>query len=278
MSSGPAPTPAVLRTMRITIVTLFPPMVEPVLAESMIGRARARGLVDIRVVNLRDYADGRHHITDDYQFGGGGGMVLKPEPLFAAVDALRTPDRCRVVLTDPRGRAFTQEVASELARFDHLILLAGRYEGVDERVADGLADDAVSIGDYVLTGGELPALVVADAVTRLLPGALGAEGATERESFASGLLEPPQYTRPEEFRGRRVPAVLLSGDHARIARWRRTQALWRTWRERPDLLGRATLSAEDRRIMDRFERGETADDVEPAAPRERDGHGRDSTG
>ncbi len=274
--------------MRITIVTLFPSMVEPVLSASMIGRARTRGLVDIRVVDLRDYADGRHRITDDYQFGGGGGMVLKPEPLFGAVEALRTEDRCRVVLMDPRGRSFTQDVASEFARLEHLILLAGRYEGVDERVSDGLANDAVSIGDYVLTGGELPALVVTDAVTRLLPDVLGAEGATERESFASGLLEPPQYTRPEEFRGRHVPAVLLSGDHARIARWRRAQALWRTWRARPDLLGRATLSAEDRRILDRFERGETADDVEsgsarrtpaePAAPRERDGHGRDSTG
>jgi tRNA (guanine37-N1)-methyltransferase len=264
--------------MRIDIVTLFPGMVAPVLAESMIGRARTRGLVDIRVVNLRDYAEGRHRVTDDYQFGGGGGMVLKPEPLFAAVAALRTPDRCRVVLMDPRGRPFTQDVASELARLGHLILIAGRYEGVDERVADGLADETISIGDYVLTGGELPALVVTDAVTRLLPGALGAEGAAERESFASGLLEPPQYTRPEDFGGRRVPAVLLSGDHARIARWRRVQALWRTWRERPDLLVRAELSADDRRILDRFERGETADDVEPAAPGERQGHGRDSTG
>src|SRR5688572_8393321 len=263
--------------MRIDIVTLFPAIVEPALSESMIGRARARGLVDIRVANLRDYATGKHRVTDDYQFGGGGGMVLKPEPLFCAVEHLRTPG-ARVILMDPRGRTFTQAVASELAGATHLLLLAGRYEGVDERVRERLAGDAISIGDYVLTGGELPALVVTDAVTRLLPGALGAEGATERESFASGLLEPPQYTRPEEFRGRRVPAVLLSGDHARIARWRRTQALWRTWRERPDLLGRATLSAEDRRILDRFERGETADDVEPAAPRERDGHGRDSTG
>ena len=210
--------------MRIDIVTLFPGMVEPVVAESILGRARTRGLVDIRVVNLRDYAEGRHRITDDYQFGGGGGMVLKPEPLFAAVEALRTPG-ARVILMDPRGRRFTQEVAAELTRVAHLILLAGRYEGVDERVGAGLADEMISIGDYVLTGGELPALVIADAVTRLMPGVLGGEGAAERESFASGLLEPPQYTRPEEFRGARVPAVLLSGDHARIARWRRLQAL-----------------------------------------------------
>jgi tRNA (guanine37-N1)-methyltransferase len=247
--------------MRIDIVTLFPGMVTPVLAESMLGRAQTRGLVDIRVVNLRDYAEGRHRVTDDYQFGGGGGMVLKPEPLFAAVGALRTP-QARVVLMDPRGRRFTQDVAAELTRASHLILLAGRYEGVDERVTTSLADEVISIGDYVLTGGELPALVVTDAVTRLLPGVLGAEGAAERESFASGLLEPPQYTRPEEFHGARVPAVLLSGDHARIARWRRTQALWLTWRKRPDLLAQAALDADDRRWIERFEQGELPPDGE----------------
>jgi len=246
--------------MRIDIVTLFPAMIEPVLGESMIGRARRRGVVDIRVANLRDYAGGKHRITDDYQFGGGGGMVLKPEPLFAAVEDLRTPG-ARVILMDPRGRTFTQAVARELAGAQHLILLAGRYEGVDERVGERLADDAISIGDYVVTGGELPALVIADAVTRLLPGALGAEGAAERESFASGLLEPPQYTRPEDFRGERVPAVLLSGDHARIERWRRTQALWRTWRSRPDLLRQAALNADELELVERFERGETVPDI-----------------
>jgi tRNA (guanine37-N1)-methyltransferase len=245
--------------MRIDIVTLFPGMVEPVVSESILGRARARGLVDIRVVNLRDYAGGKHRVTDDYQFGGGSGMVLKPEPLFAAVDALRTPP-ARVVLMDPRGRTFTQAIASELTRVSHLILLAGRYEGVDARVTTALADEVISIGDYVLTGGELPALVVTDAVTRLLPGVLGAEGAVAQESFASGLLEPPQYTRPEEFRGGRVPGVLLSGDHARIARWRRAQALWLTWRQRPDLLAVAALDADDRRWIERFERGESPPD------------------
>jgi tRNA (guanine37-N1)-methyltransferase len=242
--------------MRIDIVTLFPAIVEPALSESMIGRARARGLVDIRVANLRDYATGKHRVTDDYQFGGGGGMVLKPEPLFAAVEDLRTPG-ARVILMDPRGRTFTQAVAAELAAASHLLLLAGRYEGVDERVSELLADEAISIGDYVLTGGELPALVVADAVTRLLPGVLGSEGAAERESFASGLLEPPQYTRPEEFRGARVPGVLLSGDHPRIARWRRVQALWLTWKHRPDLLASATLDTADRGWIERFERGES---------------------
>jgi tRNA (guanine37-N1)-methyltransferase len=241
--------------MRMDIVTLFPGIVEPALSESMIGRARTRGLVDIRVANLRDYADGKHRVTDDYTFGGGSGMVLKPEPLFAAVEALRTPG-ARVILMDPRGRTFDQRVARALAGEKHLILLAGRYEGVDERVSQHLADDALSIGDYVLTGGELPALVVADAVIRLLPGVLGGEDAAERESFAGGLLEPPQYTRPEEFRGARVPAVLLSGDHARIARWRRGQALWLTWRTRPDLLAHAELTADDRKLIERFERGE----------------------
>ncbi len=242
--------------MRIDVLTLFPGMVEPVVAASMLGRARTRGLVDIRVVDLRDYARGRHRNADDYQFGGGGGMVLKPEPIFAAVDALRT-DATRVIVLDPRGRTFAQAVAAELAREAHLILIAGRYEGVDERVSELLAHDRISIGDYVVTGGELPALVVTDAVTRLLPGVLGAEGGAERESFASGLLEPPQYTRPEEFRGARVPGVLLSGDHARVAQWRREQALFLTWRRRPELLAEASLTDEERRLIERFERGET---------------------
>jgi tRNA (guanine37-N1)-methyltransferase len=242
--------------MRIDVLTLFPGMVEPVLAASMLGRARARGLVDIRVVDLRDYAAGRHRNADDYQFGGGGGMVLKPEPIFAAVEALRT-DGARVVLLDPRGRTFTQAVAGEMARETHLILIAGRYEGVDERVGDLLAHERLSIGDYVVTGGELPALVVTDAVTRPLPGVLGGAGAAERESFVSGLLEPPQYTRPEEFRGARVPEILLSGDHARVARWRREQALYQTWRRRPELLAEASLTDEERKLIARFERGET---------------------
>jgi tRNA (guanine37-N1)-methyltransferase len=207
-------------------------------------------------------------------------MVLKPEPLFRAVEhvaaARGTPGA--VVLTSPQGARLTQALAERLMRAGHVVVLCGRYEGVDDRVRQHLATEEISIGDYVLTGGELPALVVTDAVTRLVPGVLGAEGATTRESFASGLLEPPQYTRPEEFRGRRVPEVLLSGHHARIARWRRVQALWETWRARPDLLVQAQLSADDRRIVERFERGETAEEIEPAATGERDRHGRDSTG
>ncbi|PYM86111.1 MAG: tRNA (guanosine(37)-N1)-methyltransferase TrmD [Candidatus Rokuibacteriota bacterium] len=245
--------------MRIDIVTLFPRMVEGPIAESILGRARERGLIDIRVVNLREYADGKHRVTDDYQFGGGGGMVLKPEPLFGAVEALRTPT-ARVVLLDPRGRRFTQEIARELGAVAHLILLAGRYEGVDERVSTALADDEVSIGDYVLTGGELPALVVADAVARLIPGVLGDAAAARQDSFACGLLEGPQYTRPEEFHGLRVPDVLLSGDHQKIARWRRAQALWRTWQRRPDLLETAELTPAEQKLVEEFRRGKGPDE------------------
>jgi tRNA (guanine37-N1)-methyltransferase len=234
-------------------------MVERPIAESILGRARERGLLRIEAVNLRDYATGRHRVTDDYQFGGGGGMLLKPEPLFTAVEALRT-DGSRVVLLDPRGRRFTQAVARELSALPHLILLAGRYEGVDERIA-ALVDDELSIGDYVLTGGELPALVVADAVARLIPGVLGDAEAPGEDSFSRGLLEGPQYTRPEEFRGMRVPEVLLSGDHARIARWRRAQALWRTWRRRPDLIQVAELSATEQELIEEFRQGKGPDEV-----------------
>jgi tRNA (guanine37-N1)-methyltransferase len=246
--------------VRIDIVTLFPRMIEGPIAESILGRARERGILEIGVVNLRDYATGKHRVTDDYPFGGGGGMLLKPEPFFAAVDAVRTPG-ARVVLLDARGRRFTQAVARELAGCAHLVLLAGRYEGVDERVAAHLADDAVSIGDYVLTGGELPALVVTDAVARLIPGVLGAADAPAQDSFAGGLLEGPQYTRPEDFRGMRVPEVLLSGDHARIARWRRVQALWRTWRWRPDLLETADLTPAEQKLIDDFGRGKGPEEL-----------------
>ena len=245
--------------MRIDIVTLFPGLVEPALSESMIGRARTRGLVDIRVVNLRDYAEGRHRVTDDSPFGGGGGMILKPEPLFAAVGALRTPT-ARVILMDPRGRLLTQSMAWELAEARHLIVLSGRYEGVDERVSERLVDDAVSIGDYVLTGGELagPGGDRRRGTVRF-PASSAVRHAAQRESFAEGLLEPPQYTRPEEFQGARVPSVLLSGDHARIERWRRRQALYRTWRWRPDLLAGARLTDEERRLVEGFARGEKPD-------------------
>ncbi len=241
--------------MRIDVVTLFPAMVEAVLAESMLRVARARGAVDLRVVDLRDHTAGRHRVADDYPFGGGGGMVLKPEPLFAAVEALRTAGS-RVVLLCPQGAPFSQEVAARLAGERHLVLLFGHYEGVDERVRTHLVDEELSIGDYVLTGGELPALVVVDAVVRLLPGVLGDPAGAANESFAAGRLDYPQYTRPAEFRGLAVPEVLLSGDHGRIARWRRREALRRTLERRPDLLERVPLTREERAWLDELTRPE----------------------
>jgi tRNA (guanine37-N1)-methyltransferase len=247
--------------VKIDIVTLFPGMVEGPLRESIVGRARQRGLVDITVRNLRDFAGGRHQVTDEPPFGGGGGMILKPEPLAAAIDAARGAE-ARVILLDPAGRRFTQEVARELARVRHLVLVCGRYEGVDARVSGHLVDEELSIGDYVLSGGELAALVVTEAVTRLLPGALGDEGAPERDSFSRGLLEHPHYTRPEIFRGWRVPAVLLSGDHAAVARWRRLMSLWRTWQRRPDLLETADLTPEEQKWVDGFNQGREPSDLD----------------
>lgn len=247
--------------MRIDIVTLFPSMLEAPLAESIVGRARTRGLVDIRVHDLREHAAGRHRVTDEPPFGGGGGMILKPDPLADAVEALRPEgEEARVILLGPAGRRFSQDVARELARRSHLILLCGRYEGVDDRVSETVADDELSIGDYVLTGGEPAALVVTDAVTRLLPGVLGDEEAPARDSFARGLLEHPQYTRPEVFRGVSVPEVLRSGDHGRIARWRQVMSLWRTWERRPDLLETADLTPEEQKWTDGFRQGRTPAD------------------
>ena len=225
------------------------------------GRARARGLVDIRVHNLRDSATGRHRVTDEPPFGGGGGMILKPEPLARGHRGAAGRRRRRVILLDPAGRRFTQEVARELARRPHLVLVCGRYEGVDERVREHLVDEELSIGDYVLSGGELAALVVTEAVTRLLPGVLGDEGAPARDSFARGLLEHPQYTRPEVFRGvARAGRRCCSGDHAKIARWRRVMSLWRTWQRRPDLLETADLSPEEQKWVDGFSQGRPPSD------------------
>lgn len=221
--------------MKVDIITLFPGMFRGLLEESILGRARDRGLLEIGVHNLRDFATGRHQVVDDYTFGGGPGMVLKPEPIFAAVESLRR-EGSRVVLMSPQGRVFRQAIAQQLSRLEHLVLLCGHYEGVDERVREQLVDDELSIGDYVLTGGELAAMVVVDAVGRLIPGVLGGEESTLEESFAAGLLEYPHYTRPASFRGWEVPEVLLSGDHARVARWRREQSLLRTLRRRPELL------------------------------------------
>jgi len=221
--------------VRIDVVTLFPQIFAGSLSESMLRVAQDKERVEIRVVNLREYTDGRHRVADDYPFGGGGGMVLKPEPLFAAVDALRGFGT-RVVLLCPQGATFTQATAGRLAAVPHLVLLCGHYEGVDERVRTHLADEEISIGDYVLSGGEIPALVLLEAVTRLVPGVVGSEESLERESFEDGVLDHPHYTRPSEFRGMRVPEVLLSGDHAEVERWRQEAALEKTRRNRPDLL------------------------------------------
>ena len=240
--------------MRIDVVTLFPRMFAGPLAESMLRVAQDRGAVTIRLIDLRDYTQSRHRVADDYPFGGGGGMVLKPEPLFAAVDALRGPDT-RVVLLCPQGPTFGQATAARLAGLAHLVLLCGHNEGVDERVREHLVDEELSIGDYVLTGGEVPALVVLDAVVRLLPGVLGDPTGAAKDSFAGGRLDYPQYTRPAEFRGFAVPEVLLSGDHQQIARWRRREALRRTLARRPDLLAAAPPTDEERQWLAEFSGG-----------------------
>lgn len=222
--------------MRIDILTIFPGIFESPLRESLLGKAIASGLLDVRVHDIRDYATDKHRRVDDEAYGGGPGMVMKPEPIFAAVEALG-PGPKRVILLSPAGRRLDQALARELAAEPWLVLICGRYEGVDERVVEGLPAEEVSIGDYVLSGGELPALVVLEAVSRLVPGVVGRAESLERESFgAEGLLDHPHYTRPAEFRGMRVPEVLLSGDHGEIERWRRQAALEKTRRNRPDLL------------------------------------------
>ena len=241
--------------MRFDIITIFPDYFAGVFDFGIARRAKAAGLVEIEAHDLRRWTTDRHKIVDDRPFGGGDGMVLKPEPLFAAVEGLMgaasaedlAGTRKRVVLLSPQGRVFEQELAAELAACEQVLLLCGRYEGVDERVAETLATDEVSIGDYVLSGGEPAAAVVVDAAVRLLPGALGSETSAVNESFsADGLLDFPHYTRPPEFRGRRVPEVLVGGNHAEIARWRRRVALAKTARNRPDLIARAALTAEER--------------------------------
>lgn len=241
--------------MRFDILTLFPGIFEGSFRESIVWKAIEAGLVTVVLHDLRDYTTDKHRTTDDAPYGGGGGMVMKPEPIFRAVEAMLGEERrsTRVVLLSPQGRLFTQELAWELAAQERILLICGRYEGVDERIAQHLVDDEVSIGDYVLTGGEVPAMVVVDAVTRLLPGALGDPGAAMKDSHACGLLEHPQYTRPAVFRGYRVPDILLSGDHAKIARWRRREALRRTSERRPDLLKKADLTEEDEEYLRELE-------------------------
>jgi len=235
--------------MRIDLLTLFPEFFASPLSQSMLHRAQVQGAVTYGVINLRDFAGDRHQVTDDRPFGGGPGMVMKIEPLVAAIRMAKELDpETRVILLGPGGAAFNQAKARELAGRSHLLLICGHYEGVDDRIHFYI-DEELSIGDYILTGGEIPALIVADAVTRLLPGVLGGVGATEEESFQEGLLEYPHYTRPRVFEGHEVPQVLLEGDHRRIARWRRQQALARTVTRRPDLLARTHLSKEDREFI-----------------------------
>lgn len=243
--------------MQIDIFSLFPGMFDGPFADSIIKRAVASGLVSIAIHNIRDWASGRHRQCDDTPYGGGGGMVMKPEPIFAAVEAVLemqpgAPPPCPVILMTPQGRRLTQQVARELSTHQRLALICGRYEGVDERVREHLATDEISIGDYVLSGGELAAMVVVDAVVRLLPGALGDEEAPNKDSHANGLLEHPHYTRPACFRGWTVPDVLLQGNHAQVARWRRETALLRTWQRRPDMLLNVPLTSEDELFLDKL--------------------------
>ena len=250
--------------MRFDILTLFPGMFESVFRESIVKRAMEAEQVTIRVHNIRDYALDKHHITDDMPYGGGGGMVMKVEPIMLCLEHILGADlvarqkatgvvETPVILLTPAGRCFDQARARDYERQGHIVLICGRYEGIDERVSELAITEEVSIGDYVLSGGEIPAMVIVEAVTRLVPGVLGDMRAVIEDSHASGLLEYPHYTRPAEFRGLAVPEILLSGDHARVARWRREQALRRTYLRRPDLLREASLSAQDRRYLARLE-------------------------
>lgn len=247
--------------MRIDVITVLPQVFPPILGASILGRAAASGALDVAVHDLRDWTDDRHRTTDDSPFGGGPGMVMKPEPVFRAVEAVTEmhPAPPTTLLFCPQGRPLDQTLVAQLAALPRLLMLCGRYEGFDDRIRS-LADIEVSIGDYVLTGGELPALVTIDAVTRLQPGVLGDAASSDDESFSEGLLEYPQYTRPAEFRGMAVPPVLLSGDHARIAAWRRAESIRRTAERRPDLLDRAPLTSDELRaardIIDEAERSD----------------------
>jgi tRNA (guanine37-N1)-methyltransferase len=244
--------------IRFDVFTVLPEVMSAYLEASILGRAQDAGRLSVNIHNLRDYTADRHRTTDDEPYGGGGGMVMKPEPVFAAVESV-LEDRIKstpVILLTPQGRVFSHTIAQELAEHEQIALLCGRYEGVDERIRNHLATDEISIGDYVLTGGELPALVLIDAVSRLVSGVLGDEHASQKDSHAYGFLEHPHYTRPSEFRGWQVPAVLRSGDHAQIDRWRRRQTLLRTQLRRPDLIRAAQLSEDDRQLLEEVLREE----------------------
>jgi tRNA (guanine37-N1)-methyltransferase len=246
--------------LRIDFITIFPKMIEPLIAEGIIARGIKQGLLDIRVWDLRDYATDKHRSTDDEAYGGGPGMVMLAEPVLRAVEEIRdqrleisSKGQPHIVMTSPQGRTFTQEVARELAAKQHLVILCGRYEGFDERIREALHADEISVGDFVVSGGELPAMLIADATSRMIEGVVGNSGSVEEDSFFNGLLDYPHYTRPEELRGMRVPDVLLSGHHENIRRWRREQALRRTLKSRPDLLEKVELDDEAKRILRRIE-------------------------
>ena len=260
--------------MQFEVFTLLPEVFPSYLETSIIKRARERGLIDVRVHNIRDYTHDKHHMTDDTPYGGGGGMVMKPEPIFEAIETVlglnadsalsevegqpepfdQTQDKpasnIPIILLTPQGRVFNQSIAQELSQHPHIVLLCGRYEGIDERIREHLVTDEISIGDYVLTGGELPALILIDAISRFLPDVLGDPTGAQDDSHAMGLLEYPHYTRPPEFRGWKIPEVLLSGAHAKIDKWRREQALLRTLKKRPDMLEKADLSKEDKKFIE----------------------------
>ena len=239
--------------MRFDVFTLFPAVLQPYLDTSILQRAIQNNLLEVYLHDIRAWTTDKHHITDDAPFGGGGGMVMKPEPIFASVESvLGSPLSCPLIMVTPQGRTYTQQVAQELSQHPRLALLSGRYEGFDERVRQHLVTDEISIGDYVLTGGELPALILIDSITRLIPGALGDPDGAQDDSFASGLLEYPHFTRPATFRGWEVPEILLSGNHAQISRWRREQALLRTFQRRPDLLEKLDLSERDRLFLEKL--------------------------
>jgi tRNA (guanine37-N1)-methyltransferase len=257
--------------MQFEVFTLLPEVFPPYLESSILKRAVQRGLINVRVHNIRDYTHDRHHTTDDTPYGGGGGMVMKPEPVFEAIESvlglgplpasgtMQTPpepassptktSNIPIILLTPQGRVFNQRIAEELSGHERIALLCGRYEGVDERIREHLVTDEISIGDYVLTGGELPAMMIIDAVSRLMPGVLGDPTGAEDDSHSMGLLEYPHYTKPSEYRGWKVPEILLSGDHAKIDKWRREQALTRTFNKRPDMLEKAELSEKDKKLI-----------------------------
>ncbi|MEW6686749.1 MAG: tRNA (guanosine(37)-N1)-methyltransferase TrmD [Candidatus Edwardsbacteria bacterium] len=239
--------------MKIDVLTIFPQIFSGTLSEGPIRIAQEKGLLQISLVNLRDFTSDRHKTTDDYPYGGGPGMVMKPEPIFLAVRKLKRENLSKVILLTPQGTIYTQEIAKNLAERKHLILICGRYKAIDERVKDSLVDEEISIGDFVLSGGEIPALLIIDSIARLLPGVLSDFESAEGDSFHSDLLDAPYYTRPEEFEGMKVPKVLLSGNHEKIRFWRKKEALKRTLSKRPDLLEKIELTEEDRRLLNEIE-------------------------